>query len=63
MPRKRSANELTANDVARIMDRCERALASTSRAQQILGQDMERLLHDRARLLAVIAQMQQRETW
>jgi hypothetical protein len=41
-----------------MMDRAERAMASTSRQQRLLGQDNERLLAERNRLLAIIAVLQ-----
>jgi 4'-phosphopantetheinyl transferase EntD len=49
---------LTEDDVARMMDRAERAMASASRQQRSLGQDIERLLTERNRLLAIIAVLQ-----
>jgi len=56
MPRR---NALTEDDVARIMDRAERAMSSISKPQQALGRDVERLLAERNRLLAIIAIMQE----
>ena len=56
MPRRCS---LTADDVVRIMDRAERAIKSTSRPQRVLGEDVERLLYERNRLLAVIAKIRE----
>jgi 4'-phosphopantetheinyl transferase EntD len=41
-----------------MMDRAERAMASASRQQRSLGQDIERLLTERNRLLAIIAVLQ-----
>jgi 4'-phosphopantetheinyl transferase EntD len=55
MPRR---DALTEDDVARMMDRAERAMASTSRSQRTLGLDIERLLTERNRLLAIIAVLQ-----
>jgi hypothetical protein len=55
MPRR---DALTEDDVARMMDRAERAMASASRQQRSLGQDIERLLTERNRLLAIIAVLQ-----
>lgn len=55
MPRR---DALTDNDLARMMDRAERAMTSASRQQQTLGQDVERLLTERNRLLAIIAMLQ-----
>ena len=55
MPRR---DALTEDDVARMMDRAERAMASASRQQRLLGQDIERLLTERNRLLAIIAVLQ-----
>jgi len=55
MPRR---DALTEDDVARMMDRAERAMASASRQQRLLGQDNERLLAERNRLLAIIAVLQ-----
>lgn len=55
MPRR---DALTEDDVARMMDRAERAMSSTSRPQRTLGQDVERLLTERNRLLAIIAVLQ-----
>jgi 4'-phosphopantetheinyl transferase EntD len=55
MPRR---DALTEDDVARIMDRAERAMASTSKPQRTLGLDIERLLVERNRLLAIIAVLQ-----
>jgi hypothetical protein len=58
MPKR---DALTEDDIAHIMDRSERAIASTSRPQRTLGQDIERLLADRNRLLQVIAVLQESE--
>ncbi|NBW18658.1 MAG: hypothetical protein EBR82_62870 [Caulobacteraceae bacterium] len=55
MPRR---DALTEDDVARMMDRAERAMSSTSKQQRSLGQDIERLLTERNRLLAIIAVLQ-----
>lgn len=55
MPRR---DALTDDDVARMMDRAERAMASTNKQQRLLGQDNERLLAERNRLLAIIAVLQ-----
>jgi hypothetical protein len=55
MPRR---DALTEDDVARMMDRAERAMSSTNKQQRLLGQDNERLLAERNRLLAIIAVLQ-----
>lgn len=58
MPRR---DALTEDDIARMMDRAERAMGSTSRPQRTLGHDIERLLSERNRLLAVIAVLQEND--